>query len=333
MAIKAKTLVFFLTVAGSAVAIYSSCNQNPAPANNNTSANTVHTDTVWHIPDSSALAKEPDAELIRYGEKLIANTSYYLGPKGIVAHMSNGMNCQNCHQQAGTKTFGNNFGAVASMYPRFRPRSGTIENIYKRVNDCMQRSLNGKALDTTGKEMLAMTAYIKWVGKDVPKGKTIAGAGGGEIAYLDRAADTNKGEAVFVQKCGLCHGSKGAGLPNANGIGYQYPPLWGEHSYNNGAGILRLARLSTYVKNNMPFGADYKNPQLTDEEAWDVAAFINSQPRPAFDMSADWPDMSAKPIDYPYGPYADGFTEAQHKYGPYKPIVEARKQMSKKKNT
>ncbi|HSY77124.1 MAG TPA: c-type cytochrome, partial [Bacteroidia bacterium] len=273
MVVKAKALLLFLIAAGSAVIIYSSCNQNP-PSENNTHTNTnvVHADTVWHMPDSSNLAKEPDAELIRYGEKLIANTSYYLGPKGVVAHISNGMNCQSCHQQAGTKTFGNNFGAVASTYPRFRPRSGTIENIYKRVNDCIQRSLNGKALDTSGKEMLAMTAYIKWVGKDVPKGKAMTGAGGGEIAYLDRAADTNKGKDIFSLKCYACHGSSGKGMPNSDETGYQYPPLWGEHSYNNGAGILRLARLATYIKNNMPFGVDYRNPQLTDEEAWDVAA-------------------------------------------------------------
>jgi thiosulfate dehydrogenase len=81
----------------------------------------------------------------------------------------------------------------------------------------------------------------------------------------------------------------------------------------------------------MPFGlADYKNPQLSDEEAWDVAAFVNSQPRPTKDLSGDWPDISKKPLDHPFGPYTDGFSESQHKYGPFGEISEARKKAGKK---
>lgn len=119
---KTKYFLFIFVLASLATMVYPSCNESTNPAstpNGNTSVQS--NDSTWHMPDSSKLANEPNAELIRYGEKLIANTSYYLGPKGTVAHVSNGMNCQNCHQQAGTKTYGNNFGAVASIYPRFRP--------------------------------------------------------------------------------------------------------------------------------------------------------------------------------------------------------------------
>jgi thiosulfate dehydrogenase len=70
----------------------------------------------------------------------------------------------------------------------------------------------------------------------------------------------------------------------------------------------------------MPFGVTYDAPRLTDEEAWDVAAFVNSQPRPHKDQSADWKDIAHKPIDFPFGPYADAFTEKQHKYGPFAPM-------------
>ena len=111
-------------------------------------------------------------------------------------------------------------------------------------------------------------------------------------------------------------------------LSYQYPPLWGTHSYNNGAGLYRLSRLAGYVKSNMPFGASYDAPQLTDEEAWDVAAYINSQPRPVKDLSKDWPKLSGKPFDHPFGPYADTFSEAQHKYGPWGPIAAAKKKQS-----
>jgi thiosulfate dehydrogenase len=101
--------------------------------------------------------------------------------------------------------------------------------------------------------------------------------------------------------------------------------LWGNHSYNNGAGLYRLSRFAGYVKDNTPFAqATHKAPALTDEEAWDVAAFVNSQPRPQKDLSNDWPDISKKPFDHPFGPYSDDFNDRQHKYGPFQPIVDAR---------
>ena len=141
-----------------------------------------------------------------------------------------------------------------------------------------------------------------------------------------------KGKLVYEQKCQTCHAANGEGQMNIDGISYTYPPLWGKNSYNVGAGLFRLSRFAGYVKNNMPQGTDYHSPQLSDEEAWDVAAFVNSQPRPSKDLSSDWPDISKKPIDHPFGPYADSFSEQQHKYGPFTPIKEYREQQ-KKSNT
>ena len=264
--------------------------------------------------------------LVIYGEDLIANTSKYLGPNGSVAHITNGMNCQNCHLNAGRKTWGNNYGAVAANYPKFRERSGSIETVYKRVNDCMERSLNGSALDSNSREMKAMIAYIKWVGYTVPKDSTPKGAGIKAPEYLDRAASPEKGLVVYTAKCQSCHGANGEGLMAADAKSYTYPPLWGEHSYNIGAGLFRLSRFAGYVRDNMPFNqATHLNPALTDEESWDVAAFVNSRPRPSKDLSKDWPNISKKPIDHPFGPYTDGFTEEQHKFGPFQPIIEAKK--------
>lgn len=280
---------------------------------------------VWMAPDTSTIANEANKDAIRYGQKLISNTAYYLGPKGTVDSISNGMNCQNCHLDAGTKPFGNNYGAVAATYPKFRARSGSVEDIYKRVNDCFIRSLNGKALDTTTKEMQAIVAYIKWVGKNVPKGESPNGAGLTELAYMSRAASPENGKNSYLQKCISCHMQTGEGKLNADGITYLYPPLWGERSYNTGAGLYRLSRFAGYIKSNMPLGAAYNHPLLTDEEAWDIAAFVNSQPRSAIDLSKDWPDVAAKPVDFPFGPYADTFSEAQHKYGPFESMNRKRK--------
>src|SRR5690349_6505554 len=101
----------------------------------------------WKAPDTTKIPATQQGELIRYGRNLVANTAFFIGPKGSVAALTNGMNCQNCHLEAGTKFFGNNYGAVQSTYPKFRARSGTIETIDKRINDCVERSLNGKTLD------------------------------------------------------------------------------------------------------------------------------------------------------------------------------------------
>lgn len=276
----------------------------------------------WAPPDSTAINLLPEAELIKYGRQLIANTSHFLGPKGTVAKSTNGMNCQNCHLDAGTKIFGNNYSAVASTYPKFRGRSGTYESIEKRVNDCFERSLNGQALKHDSKEMKAIVSYIKWVGSNVKKGEPPKGSGLVKITLLDRPASPENGKVLYADKCSTCHGKDGQGVLKPSGDGYTYPPLWGENSYNWGAGLYRLSTFAGYIKANMPLGATIDAPQLTDEECWDLAAYINSLPRPKMDLSHDWPDISKKPFDHPFGPFADTFSASQHKFGPFKPIVE-----------
>jgi thiosulfate dehydrogenase len=284
----------------------------------------VDPSSVWKASDWSLMDKEPNAEELNYGKELVANTAEYLGPKGKVKAMSNGMNCQNCHLQAGTTPFGNNYSAVAATYPKFRARSGTEEDIQKRINDCFERSLNGKPLARDSKEMKAMVAYINWVGKEVPKGEVPIGSGLYEVPLLDRAADPIKGKLVYDLQCASCHQTDGKGMAKPDGTGYLYPPLWGESSYNHGAGLYRLSRFAGYVKANMPLGATFEQPILSDEESWDLAAYVNSMERPKKDLAQDWPDVSKKPMDHPFGPFSDSFTEEQHKYGPFKPIKDAK---------
>jgi thiosulfate dehydrogenase len=120
----------------------------------------------------------------------------------------------------------------------------------------------------------------------------------------------------------------GQGQMGPDGAEYLYPPLWGVASYNDGAGLYRISNFARYVKYNMPQGVTHLNPILTDEEAWDVAAYVNSQKRPHIAVPKDWPDISKKPVDHPFGPYADSFTEQQHKYGPFKPMMDAQKNSS-----
>lgn len=289
--------------------------------------------TLWKGPDAQYAPANDTGDLIRYGHELVANTAAYLGPKGSVAKITNGMNCQNCHLDAGNRVWGNNYGAVASTYPKFRERSGTGEDIYKRVSDCMERSLNGKSMPSDSREMQAIMLYVNWLGREVPKNEIPKGSGIFALPLLDRAADPARGKQVYAAKCATCHAPEGQGLLAADGKTYTYPPLWGPHSYNIGAGLYRLSRFAGYVKYNMPFGATYQNPQLSDEECWDVAAFVNSRPRPDMDLSADWPNLLGKPFDHPFGPFADGFSEKQHKFGPFQPIKAKIEELKKQKAT
>jgi thiosulfate dehydrogenase len=284
----------------------------------------------WQPPDSNDIPRSSEGSLIRYGRELVMHTSRYLGPQGTVAAITNGMDCQNCHLDAGTRLYGNNYSAVFSTYPKFRERSGTVEDVYKRINDCLERSLNGKITDTGSLEIKAIAAYINWVGKNVPYNNKPPGSGISDLPFPDRPADRGKGKIVYTLKCQRCHGKDGEGLLKADSTGYAYPPLWGSNSYTTAAGLYRISRFAGYIKDNMPFNiATHEAPQLTNEEAWVVAAFLNSQPRPYRTFIKDWPNIAGKPIDHPFGPYADSFSEKDHKYGPFTPIKQFRERMHK----
>lgn len=283
----------------------------------------------WKAPNVATIPSGEAGDEIRYGKELIAHTSIYFGPKGKVAKISNGMNCQNCHGDAGTRPDGFNFSAVAATYPQFKNRSEAWVSISRRINFCFNRSLNGQSVDTAGKEMKAMVAYMNWLGKNIPKGAVPEDAEVLRLIYLDRAADPLKGKIVYAT-CETCHGKDGAGLLNERSTEYLFPPLWGPHSYNDGAGMYRLENFAGFVQSNMPFGTDFKHPVLTVEGAWDVAAFVNSRPRPHKNQSEDYSVIGDKPIDFPFGPYVDNFSEKQHKYGPFKPILIARNKLMTK---
>ena len=297
----------------------------------NTGSNTV-AEPLWSAPDSNSIPLNDSGILIRYGKKLIAHTSSYFGPKGSIGHLSNGMNCQNCHLEAGTKLWAGNFGRVASIFPRFSDRKAGVETVNQRIRDCFERSMNGTAPDSNSLESKAMVAYLLWVGQGVPKGKKPRGTELEILPFPNHAADTMKGRIIFAQKCQRCHGANGEGKLK-NESEYLYPPLWGSNSYNQSAGLFRLSKFAGFIKDNMPFGSDYKNEQLNNEEAWDLAAFVNSQVRPGKKFKQDWPNIKLKPVDHPFGPYADSFSEYQHKYGPFSPIAEAKKTASLSKSS
>lgn len=309
--------VIILVVAISMAAIFSCSQEDKAGY---TAKEPVTRPAVWTPPDSNAMPTGEAGNMIRYGKELLTHTAEYFGPDGSISHLSNGMNCQNCHLDGGTRLFANNYSLVAASYPKLSNRSGKLQPISQRIADCFMRSLNGKVPDTNGREVKAMTAYLLWMGQGVKKGQKLYGNATQKLSYLTTAADPVKGRVIYVTKCKVCHGERGQGMFAADKKSYAYPPLWGPHSYNDGAGMYRIGNLAGFVKNNMPFGATYKKPQLSNEEAWNVAAYICTQPRPHFDAHNDWKNLKNKPIDIPFGPYTDTFSEQQHKFGPFGPM-------------
>jgi thiosulfate dehydrogenase len=285
---------------------------------------------IWTVPEIGALPNNAQGRLVRRGRDLITATYAYIGPE--VADRSkrfagNNLACSNCHLQAGTKKFGIPLFGLFGEFPRYNTRVGAEITIENRVNSCMTRSMNGRALPVSAPEMQAMVAYIKFLSTGVPPGELLPGLGTGKMPELDRPADPVRGKAGYANACAICHGPDGAGirrsLPSTD-LGYVMPPLWGGDSFNDGAGMARLITAANFIHFNMPHGADYLNPQLSPEQAWDIAAYVVSQPRPhKAGLDKDFPDLLEKPVDAPYGPYADGFSEQQHKYGPFAPIRAA----------
>jgi thiosulfate dehydrogenase len=287
-------------------------------------------DPAWTVPEIGALPDNEANRLIRRGRDLVTATYAHIGPA--VADESkryagNNLACSNCHLSAGTKKFGLPLWGLWDRFPQYSGEAGAQITIEQRVNSCMTRSMNGKALPLDSPEMAAFAAYIRFLSTGVKPGELLTGLGSGQMPILGRAADPRRGASLYMRACAACHQADGAGvrrnreLPN---FGYLTPPLWGPDSFNNGAGMATLITVANFIHFNMPNGTSYTRPRLNPQEAWDIAAFVISQPRPQrAGLDKDFPDLLQKPADIPYGPYADGFSQTQHMYGPFGPIRAA----------
>jgi len=284
-----------------------------------------------------AAADDLESEYIKYGYQLISETYKHIGPNNgdrTKVFTGNNLACQNCHLDAGQKKFSAPYIGVHGRFPQYRGRENSVGTLEDRVNGCMERSMNGKKLPVEGREMKSIMAYMRWISKGVPTGEKIEGSGFVKIELPNRAVDLDKGESIYNGKCASCHGAEGLGMKKPDGLGYTYPPLWGDDSYNHGAGMNRVITAAQFIKGNMPFGASAENPMLSDEEAYDVAGFIDSQNRPKkVNTKEDYPKLERKPVSAPYGPYADDFTPEQHKYGPFQEIIDYYQQQYNLKKT
>jgi thiosulfate dehydrogenase len=239
--------------------------------------------TNWYaVPDPAKLSSSPENDLIRYGRELIVNTPRYIGKSAAdpaMRYAGNDLACQSCHLNAGLQPFAAPYISTFATFPMMV--DDQVLTLTDRINGCMIRSMNGKELPDEGREMEAIIAYFKYVGRGTPEGVRIAGMGLKPLKTPTSPPDARRGEEVYAKHCLTCHKEDGQGeLKTSPAIGYSIPPLWGDTSFNAGAGMAKTAHAAAYIHDNMPFGITYQEPVLTVQQAWDVAAFIISKPHP-----------------------------------------------------
>ncbi|WP_406667385.1 c-type cytochrome [Gallaecimonas sp. GXIMD1310] len=247
------------------------------------------------IPDDAFGAK------VRQGYQLFVNTQQLRG-----SYVGNDLNCSNCHMDAGRKANAAPLWGSWFAYPAFRKKNNKINSFEMRLQGCFTYSMNGKAPPSGSPELLALAAYAYWLGmgsltpadQPVPEASDTVLREGGQAkdftppagwtkdtlkalpgrGYPKLAAqkvDIERGRAVYTAHCALCHGPDGQGRKMADRV--VFPPLWGPNSFNWGAGMHRVNTAAGFIHANMPLG---QSMQLTEQQAWDVAAFMDSHSRP-----------------------------------------------------
>ena len=238
----------------------------------------------FRVPSDSEIV---DAELIRSmrrGRALLRNTR-----DSLPGHVGNQLACISCHSADGTRKNALPLVGVYARFPQYRARSGRVDLLEDRVNDCFERSMSGRAIDRGGADMRDLIAYMAFLSRGIPAGAQTEGQGVPALEPL--VGDTSRGAMLYANTCAACHGTRGEG-------GVAAPPVWGPQSYNIGAGMARVRTAAAFIRVAMPRS---RPGSLSAQQAFDLAVYINSRPRPDFARkSSDWPRGDAPPdVAYP----------------------------------
>lgn len=235
------------------------------------------------IPPDSEIPGGPLGVSIRRGRALLAATS-----DSLPGHVAAQLRCTSCHLDEGTRVNAAPLVGVYARFPQFRDRSASVATIQDRVNDCFERSMNGRALAHDSRDMRDIVAWLAFLSRGAPVQRDTSPRGIPLLAAMP--ADEERGSRTFTMRCAACHGMDGQGTPAG-------PPLWGPKSFNVGASMARLRTAASFIKYNMP---NDRPGTLSEQEAFDLAAYVNSHARP--DLAGkenDWPNGDA-PEDVPY---------------------------------
>ncbi|AND67640.1 hypothetical protein ATSB10_01860 [Dyella thiooxydans] len=222
-------------------------------------------------PPESAIPPGPFGDVVREGREIFINTDV-----AAKAYVGNGLRCSNCHLDAGRLANSAPLWGAYVAYPAYRAKNGHVNTLGERLQGCFKYSMNGKAPPLDSKEMVALETYAFWMAKGAPTGEKLPGAGYPKKGFKPpQPPDYVRGEAVFKAHCALCHGADGQGQQVAGR--YVFPPLWGPDSFNWGAGMHQLDNAAAFIKANMPLS---QGGTLTDQDAWDVAMYMDGHERP-----------------------------------------------------
>ncbi|MCB2187705.1 MAG: c-type cytochrome [Deltaproteobacteria bacterium] len=265
----ALVLVVALILAGTGLYAMFSSMFGP-PANRSLMAGQGPGETLQASPIVFAPPRPEDApadirEGVMLGYHILMDTQTYAKE-----YVGNTLNCRNCHFNAGRERNTLSLVGVAATYPKYRDRQKYVTDLVTRTQGCFQRSMNGKPLPPEGRHMQALMAYYHWISKGLPIYAQIPWLGLKKLAE-DHQPDQTTGKEIFSQVCARCHGNDGLGSNIA-------PPLWGPASFNDGAGMHKIKNFAAFTHHFMP----KSNPTLTVAQAWDVAAYALTQPRPHF---------------------------------------------------
>jgi thiosulfate dehydrogenase len=219
-------------------------------------------------PPESAIPPGPYGDMVRLGREIFRHTR-----QNAPAYVGNGLDCTNCHLDAGRLADSSPLWGAYGMYPQYRKKNGHVNSYGERLQGCFMYSMNGKAPPLDDK--VALETYSYWMAQGAPLGVKLPGAGYPRVPTPARAPDYARGQAVFDRDCALCHGADGRGQKVAGR--YVFPPLWGADSFNWGAGMHELDKATAFIKANMPLG---RGGMLSDQDAWDVAMFMDAHERP-----------------------------------------------------
>ena len=200
-----------------------------------------------------------------YGYEIVTDTQNFAS-----RYVGNGLNCTNCHLQAGTQRDALPLN-VAGMYPKWRAKNGKRNGIGLRIRECFLYSMDGIMPPDDAPEVLAIAAYVTYLSQGEIMGVEPEGRGVPTLPETGYDPNPANGRAIYHEQCASCHGEQGEGVG-------EFPPVWGLDSYNRGAGMNRIQLGAGFIWANMPFG---NGRSLSHQQALDVSAYLNLQYRPA----------------------------------------------------
>jgi thiosulfate dehydrogenase len=221
-------------------------------------------------PPDSEIPDDPFGKEVARGRELFTDTA-----AAAPQFVGNDLKCSNCHLDRGRLANSAPLWGAYGLFPQYRSKNGHVNTFQERIQGCFKYSMNGKAPALGDPVLVALESYAAFLSRGAPMGVKLPGRGYPKLARPPLAPDHARGRSVYAANCALCHGADGAGQ-KADGQTV-FPPLWGPRSYNWGAGISDIDKAAGFIKANMPFSEGGK---LTDQEAWDVAAYIDGKPRP-----------------------------------------------------